>query len=48
MQNQQVKLTKKKVLSRCEIVMIIIGVVHIYMDYSSTLLRDRVNFGGLL
>ena len=45
---QQVKLTKKKVLSPHAFAMIMIGDAHIHMDYSSPGVRQRIIFGGLL
>ncbi|MFT5958550.1 MAG: hypothetical protein ACI8VJ_000291 [Polaribacter sp.] len=45
---QQVKPTKKKVLSPHATAMTMIGDVHIHMDYSSPGVRNRIIFGGLL
>jgi hypothetical protein len=45
---QQVKTTKKKVLSPHETAMTMIGDVHIHIDYSSPGVRSRIIFGGLL
>jgi hypothetical protein len=45
---QQVKPTKKKVLSPHATAMTMIGDAHIYMDYSSPGVRNRIIFGGLL
>ena len=48
MQNQQVKPSKKKVLSPHATAMAMIGDAHIHMDYSSPGVRGRIIFGGLL
>tara|TARA_B110000261_G_scaffold73591_1_gene85431 strand:- start:2526 stop:3113 length:588 start_codon:yes stop_codon:yes gene_type:complete len=45
---QQVKPTKKKVLSPHATAMTMIGDAHIHMDYSSPGVRNRIIFGGLL
>ena len=45
---QQVKPTKKKVLSPHTTAMTMIGDAHIHMDYSSPGVRNRIIFGGLL
>ncbi|MFT5436313.1 MAG: hypothetical protein ACI840_000957 [Ulvibacter sp.] len=45
---QQVKPTKKKVLSPHETAMSMIGDAHIHIDYSSPGVRNRIIFGGLL
>lgn len=45
---QQVKPTKKKVLSPHETTMSMIGDAHIHIDYSSPGVRNRIIFGGLL
>jgi hypothetical protein len=45
---QQVKPTKKKVLSPHATAMAMIGDAHIHMDYSSPGVRNRIIFGGLL
>jgi len=45
---QQVKSVKKKVLSPHATAMTMIGDAHIYMDYSSPGVRNRIIFGGLL
>jgi hypothetical protein len=45
---QQVKLTKKKVLSPHQTAMTMIGDAHIHIDYSSPGVRSRIIFGGLL
>jgi hypothetical protein len=45
---QQVKSTKKKVLSPHATAMTMIGDAHIHMDYSSPGVRNRIIFGGLL
>jgi hypothetical protein len=45
---QEVKPTKKKVLSPHATAMIMIGDAHIHMDYSSPGVRNRIIFGGLL
>ena len=45
---QEVKPTKKKVLSPHATAMTMIGDAHIHMDYSSPGVRNRIIFGGLL
>jgi hypothetical protein len=45
---QQVKPTKKKVLSPHQTAMTMIGDAHIHIDYSSPGVRSRIIFGGLL
>jgi len=45
---QEVKPTKKKILSPHATAMTMIGDVHIHMDYSSPGVRNRIIFGGLL
>ena len=45
---QQVKPTKKKVLSPHQSAMTMIGDAHIHIDYSSPGVRSRIIFGGLL
>ena len=45
---QQVKRTKKKVLSPHATAMVMIGDTHLHMDYSSPGVRKRIIFGGLL
>ena len=45
---QQVKRTKKKVLSPHAMARVMIGDTHLHMDYSSPGVRKRIIFGGLL
>ena len=45
---QEVKPTKKKILSPHATAMTMIGDVHIHMDYTSPGVRNRIIFGGLL